>query len=84
MLLRDLYATKIVEGFSPDDISVGGTVIYIDRSAKVYRLTKCRSKSNGNNIRLQDGSTVDTGDIVSTDSSDWSHFKNRSTTLPKR
>lgn len=71
---------KITEGRAMDDIAIGGTVIYKSLHDKCYKMSKARKKNDSNlTIGLQNGDTVQTKSIVSTDASDWSEYKDKKT-----
>lgn len=69
---------KMNEGRAMDDIAIGGTVIYKSIHDKCYKMSKARQKNDSNlTVGLQNGDTVQTMAIVSTDSSDWSQYKDK-------
>jgi hypothetical protein len=64
----------LTEGYSEDDIAIGGTVIY--KSGKGYKFSKAKSKSY-DNVKLVNGDSIAMGAVVSTDFSDWKQFKDK-------
>lgn len=65
---RIKHLDSIKAKFSIDDIAIRGTVIY--KSDAGYKRSVALTKS-GNKIKCQNGDTIDSGDVVSTDASDW-------------
>lgn len=69
-------AAKVVEGFAMDDIAIGGTVIYKTKDG--YKMSKARSKGPAYKLQLANGDQIENAAVVSTDASDWNHYKNKS------
>ena len=57
--------------FHPDDIAIGGTVIY--KAGTGFKMSKASVKI-GNKIRLANNETIGVEAVVSTDASDWKEY----------
>ena len=66
-------AEEVKEGFSEDDLAVGGTIIY--KANDQYRMSVLVTKLVGRKLKLMNGATCDLADVVSTDKSDWPRFR---------
>lgn len=83
---RDEYISKKVkeeveqvkEGYGEDDIAVGGTAIY--KHDGKHHMSKVSHKTGGGastKIHTKSGHVVPLHHVVSTDASDWNHFKDK-------
>jgi transcription antitermination factor NusG len=64
--------------FEPNDIAIGGTVIYKTVADGRYKKSKARSVNDGRKmVSLENGDTVQLSAVVSTDASDWNAYKDK-------
>ena len=69
---------QVKEGYGEDDIAVGGTAIY--KHDGKHHMSKVSHKTGGGastKIHTKSGHVVPLHHVVSTDASDWNHFKDK-------
>src|ERR1035437_2416908 len=70
---ESLQVDELDEGYSEDDIAIGGTVIY--KKDGIHQMSKACHKT-ATKVHTKSGHEVPMHHIVSTDASDWDRFKN--------